>query len=356
MFAVILAGGKGKRFWPYSRAGTPKQFLDITGKGSMLSLTFSRISRFIPEERILILTVSEQLERIREELPGLPPGNIFSEPAGRNTAPSLAVAAAMVRARGEDGPILCCPADHLVGSGDAFRELVTAAGELASDRDALVTFGIKPNRPATGYGYIEAGSCVAEVSGQRFLEVLRFHEKPDIEAAEGYVARDNFYWNSGIFAWRPSVFLSEWERHLPGGREPLARIAGVLGRPGERETIEREYPLMPSVSVDYGILEKSDAVVVAPASLEWNDVGSWDALFDILPADSDGNVATGELEAFDSRGNLFFNPNGMTAAVGVEDTIVVVRDGIVLVCRRGQSERIKEFTKMLEEKGRSNLL
>lgn len=356
MYAVILAGGKGKRFWPFSRVRKPKQFLDISGKGSMISLTFSRLSGIVPPDRILLLTVKEQLELVREELPDLPGENIFAEPVGRNTAPSLAVAAEIADRRGDDEPILCCPADHLIEHVDAFRKLVAAASEIAAAKDVLVTFGITPDRPATGYGYIEAGDEIGERTGQPFYHVKKFHEKPDSERAASYIEQGGFYWNSGIFLWRPSVFLDAWKRFLPDGVEPLARIGDAFGRPGRETVIESEYPKMPATSVDYGILERADNVIVGPADLGWDDVGSWDALFDILPSDENGNVGTGEMELIDAGGNLFFNPDGVTAAVGVDDLIVVVNDGAVLVARRGDSQRVRELLESLESKGKSDLL
>jgi mannose-1-phosphate guanylyltransferase len=356
LYAVILAGGKGKRFWPYSRAGKPKQFLNITGEGTMIALTFERIAEFIPPQQIFLLTVRDQYSLVHEELPELPVENIFVEPVGRNTAPSLAVAASLIRRRGEDMPVLCCPSDHIIRNPRAFQDLVMAAAEVAVQRDCLITFGITPDRAATGYGYIEAGSVVCEKEGQEFHEVRKFHEKPDREKAENYLMKGSFYWNSGIFLWRPSVYMKAWSTYLPEGREPLDRITASFGSESEAVTIEAEYPKMPSISVDYGILEKADNVLVAPALLDWNDVGSWDALFDILPKDDYGNVGSGGVELIDSKGNIFFNPGGVTAAVGVEDLILVVKGQTVLACKRGQSQRIRELVDYIEKRGKRDLL
>ncbi len=356
MYAVILAGGKGKRFWPQSRSARPKQYLDITGEGSMLSLTYQRLSEFIPPDRLFLLTLEEQIPLVRDSLPQLTMENIFAEPVGRNTAPSLAVAAEMVRKNGGDIPILCCPADHLIRDVGAFRAIVEAAAEVAESADVLVTFGIKPDRPATGYGYIEAGDSVEERDGKSFHRVNKFHEKPDEELAGKYMRSGNFYWNSGIFMWRPSVFLSAWSRYLPDGVAPLGRLADALGTEGAAAVIREEYSKMPAISVDYGILEKADNVLVAPADFDWNDVGSWDALFDILQSDGAGNVTLGEAEVLDSQGNLFYNPDGVTAAIGVENLVVVVSGTTVLVCKRGQSEKVKELIASIESKGKKELL
>jgi mannose-1-phosphate guanylyltransferase len=348
MYGVILAGGKGKRFWPYSRAAKPKQFLDITGEGSMLAVTFRRIAALVSPDRIFILTLEELVPLVRNEVPRLPKGHIFAEPVGRNTAPSIAVAAALVRRAGGDEPFLVCPADHTIADEGAFRRAVRAAAVVAARRDVLVTFGVVPTYPATGYGYIEAGRELDTSRGVSVLEAKRFHEKPDAKRAAAYVRR-RYFWNSGIFLWRPSVFLDAWSRHLDGGLAPLDAIERALGTRNLRRVAAREYPRMPAISVDYGILEKARNVVVVPAAVGWSDVGSWDSLLDLLPTDRRGNAGAGELELVDAHNSLFFNPGGVTAAVGVDDLIVVVKGTTVLVCRRGESQRVREIIERLEK-------
>ncbi|MBN1884937.1 MAG: mannose-1-phosphate guanylyltransferase [Candidatus Krumholzibacteriota bacterium] len=355
MYAVIIAGGRGTRFWPVSRSKKPKQYLDITGEGSMISVTRRRLASLASPGKTFVLTVADQVDLVQGECPDIPGENIFAEPAGRNTAPSLAVAAAMAR-RGGDEPMLCCPADHLIADTGAFHGIVAAAAAVAAEREALVTFGIAPTFPATGYGYIEAGPLAGEKAGRLFHEVTRFHEKPDADRARRYVERGGFYWNSGIFCWRPSIFLSAWERHLPDGVEPLDRIAAALGTDELAETAAAEYPRMPAVSVDYGILEKAENVLVFPADLGWSDVGSWDALADVLDRDGDGNAVAGGCAAIDSRRCLFFNPGGFTAAVGVDDLVVVVEGSTVLVCRKGDSQRVRELIDAVGKAGRDDLL
>jgi mannose-1-phosphate guanylyltransferase len=354
--AVILAGGKGTRFWPFSNSAKPKQFLDITGEGSMLRLTFKRLSRFVSQDRMYVFTVAGMERSISQELPEIPRSNIITEPVGRNTAPSLAVAAAFGVRNGIDAPMLCCPADHIIGNEEEFEQLARSAAGLAAERDVLITFGIEPGYPATGYGYIEAGESEAELEGRSFHRVGSFHEKPELATAKAYIERGSFYWNSGIFMWRPSVFLAAWERHVPEGVGPLREIVGSLGTSSERATIEDAYPRMPSISVDYAILEKADNVIVAPADLSWSDVGSWDALFEVLPAAQSGNVEKGRVVQIDSSGNLLFNPGGVTAAIGIEDLIVVVKDGTVLVCKKGESQKVRDLIEKLEKDGDQDLL
>jgi mannose-1-phosphate guanylyltransferase len=356
MYGVILAGGRGTRFWPYSRAARPKQFLDLTGRGSMLAVTVRRLAGMIPPERIFVLTHEDLVPLIREELPRIPARNIFAEPVGRNTAPSIAVASLLVTRSGGDEPFLTCPADHTIRDVPRFRKVVRAAARLAARRDVLVTFGVVPSYPATGYGYIEAGSPLPADGGGGVRRVRAFHEKPPAARAAAYVRSGRHYWNSGIFLWRPSVYLAAWSRCLPRGRAPLAAIDRALGTKAERRVVARSYPTMPGISVDYGVLEKASNVVVAPADVGWSDVGSWDAVFGLLRADRRGNAGPGPLELVDCRGSLFFNPEGTTAAIGVEDTIVVVEGKSVLVCKRGESQRVREIIERLKKGKRTDLL
>jgi mannose-1-phosphate guanylyltransferase len=343
-------------FWPLSRAQRPKQLIDITGRGSMLRLTFERLAAIVPPERVLLFTTDELAPSMASELPEIGEANIFLEPVGRNTGPALAVASSLVRRRGGDIPMLCCPADHLIGEEEEFRGLVGAAVGMAVERDAIVTFGIEPAGPETGYGYIEAGRRVGEREGRSFLSVERFHEKPDAERARRYLEDGSFYWNSGIFVWRPSVFLSAWERFMPESVESLDEINRSLDTDRMDETIAAVYPRLPSVSVDYAVLEKAENVLVAPAALKWSDVGSWDALFDILPVDDSENIGVGYAKVVDSKGNLLFNPKGTVVAIGVEDMIVVVDGTDVLVCKRGHSQKVRKMLEKIEKNGRTDLL
>ncbi len=349
MYAAILAGGKGKRFWPASTAGNPKQFLDITGEGSMLSLTWERMRSFLPAERILVLTAADQAEAVRRDLPGLPVENLFAEPVSRNTAPSLVAAAIMIRARGSDDPLLCCPSDHLIEDEGGFRAAVQIAAGAVVGGDVLVTFGIEPSGPETGYGYIETSAALPAGGASVPLKVEKFHEKPDRETAQRYIESGNYFWNSGIFVWKPSVFIEAWDAFLPEGKDPLRRLETAAAQGRLDEDAGEHYGSMPSVSVDLGILEKAGNVVVVPVSFGWSDVGSWDALGDILPKDAAGNAGAGEMELIDSKGNIIYNPGGFTATIGVDDIIVAVSGGRVLGCRKGESQRAREILERLEK-------
>ncbi len=314
----------------------------------MLSLTWERMRSFLPAERILVLTAADQAESVRQDLPGLPVENLFAEPVSRNTAPSLAAAAIMIRARGSDDPILCCPSDHLIRDEAGFLEAVRTAADAASGGDVLVTFGIEPSGPETGYGYIETSTDMPAGETPVPLRVEKFHEKPDRETARRYLDSGNYFWNSGIFVWRPSVFIEAWNSFLPEGKGPLLGLETAAAQGRLDEEAGEHYGSMPSISVDFGILEKAGNVVVLPVSFGWSDVGSWDALGDILPLDAAGNARAGEMELIDSKGNIIYNPGGFTATIGVDDVIVAVSGGRVLVCRKGDSQRVREILERLE--------
>ncbi len=315
----------------------------------MLSLTWRRMRSFLPAQRILVLTAADQADAVRRDLPELPDENLFAEPVSRNTAPSLAAAAIMIRARGSDEPVLCCPSDHLIKDSDGFRNAVRIAADAASGGDVLVTFGIEPTGPETGYGYIETSGSAPDGAASAPLKVEKFHEKPGRETARQYLEGGNYYWNSGIFVWRPSVFIEAWDAFLPAGSEPLRGLETAASEGRLSEMAGKYYGSMPSISVDFGILERAGNVVVMPVSFGWSDVGSWDALGDILPKDAAGNAGAGEMELVDSKRNIIYNPDGFTATIGVDDIIVAVSGGRVLVCRKSESQRVREILDRLEE-------
>lgn len=322
----------------------------------MLLLTWERMRSFLPAQQILVLTAADQADAVRRDLPELPGENLFAEPVSRNTAPSLAAAAMMIRARGSDDPVLCCPSDHLIKDDDGFREAVRVAADTAAGGDVLVTFGIEPTGPETGYGYIESSGPAPGRPASAVLKVERFHEKPVRETAQRYLESGNYYWNSGIFAWRPSVFIKAWDEFLPEGSEPLRGLETAAADGRLDELAGKYYGSMPSISVDFGILEKAENVVVVPVSFGWSDVGSWDALEDILPKDAEGNAGAGEMELIDSNRNIIYNPGGFTATIGVDDIIVAVSGGRVLVCRKGESQKVREILDRLEEKDKKEHL
>jgi len=348
-YAVIMAGGSGTRFWPASRAGRPKQFLPIGTGRTMIEETFDRLEGLIPPERILVVCGQHQVELVRAALARLPVENVLAEPEGRNTAPCIALAAHTIAERDPDSVQVVLPADHLIRPVEAFRESLLAATEEAAAGDVLILFGIRPTYPATGYGYVEAGELLGERNGHPVLSVRRFVEKPDRRTAESFVSGGRFYWNSGMFVWRTDAIRSAIRRHLPGLAEGLARLHGGAA-------LAEIYPELPAVPVDVGVLERADNVRVLPIDYRWSDVGSWDALVDVIDPDADGNWRAlrdgAQLVAQDAEGCVVYvEGDEVLALVGVHDLVVVRAGNATLVCPRGRTQEVRRVVERLRSEG-----
>lgn len=353
----ILAGGRGTRFWPLSRRARPKQLLDFTGEGSLLALTVARLAPLIPHERQWIITGEDLADAVKEAAPSLPADQILAEPQGRNTAPAVALAAALLEARGIDAPFAVLPSDHLIRPGEDFRRDLAEAFRLAGVGDHLVTFGVSPTRPETGYGYIEAGEALGDDSPAR--RVRAFREKPDRETAEAYLSSGRHFWNSGMFAWRPSVVLQGLERWQPATVVAVRELAAREERPGTegfQAAFKRAYEACEAISIDYALLEKADGVVTLPVDFQWNDVGHWVALRDLWGTDSEGNAHRGRLVAVDSRNNVVLGRDRLTALIGVEGMVVVSLGDATLVCPAERAQEIKELLGRLEDEGLTEYL
>jgi mannose-1-phosphate guanylyltransferase len=347
LFAVLMAGGAGTRFWPLSRRSRPKQVLPIVGGAPMVQATRLRIDSFVPPERTLVVTGADQVDAVREVLPALPEENILAEPCPRNTAACLGLAAVAARARHPDAVLLCLPADHVIAPPELFCETADRALARADRARRLVTFGIRPVRPAIGYGYILAGE---EVEPGIFV-VSRFVEKPDRKTAEEYVADGGYLWNSGMFAWRADVFLAEVARHLPDLASGLDRIAADPG------ALAHVFPRLPAISVDYGILERTDLAETIRAEFEWDDVGNFGALASHLAADERENRSRGDLLALDAERLVTVAPPGhLVAALGVADLVVIVTAEATLVCARERVQEVGRIVAALEKEGRRELI
>jgi mannose-1-phosphate guanylyltransferase len=356
MYAVILAGGSGKRLWPLSRRETPKQLLDITGRQEhLLRETFARLEPLMPAEMIYVITSGQYVASTREQLPGLPAANILIEPQGRGSAPAIGLAAVHVKHRDPEAVMACLPADHHVGQPELFRQVLTAAEQVAR-QGHLVTLGMNPRQPHTGYGYIEAGERVEDVGEHAVYNVRRFTEKPDEQTARRFVQDGRHFWNSGMFIWKASVILEEIARQLPRLSACLSELEGVLGTDKENEVLERTWPTVEKETIDFGVMEKAQDVVVIPAEMGWSDVGSWASLGDLLPADDDGNVVVGTHLGLETTGSLIYSPKRLVATVGVEDLIVVETDDVILVCRRDRAEDVKALVDKLEKEGLDHCL
>ncbi len=359
MIVVVLAGGVGERFWPQSRRRRPKQLLDLTGRGSMLRLTLDRVEGLAAREDTFVMTFADQRDAVLAELAGrVPDANVIGEPEIRNTAPSIGLAAAVARKTRGDQAMLVLPADHVVEPAGRFRERARAALrflESPAGRDALVTFGVVPTRPDSGYGYIRVGDERWHDGGDRVYAVAAFLEKPVLERARELVAQ-GCLWNSGMFAWRAGAVLDGIEQHLPEVAAVLTRIEAAAGTPGFAGVLKREYPQTPSVSIDYGLLEKARNVAVMRADFSWNDVGSWEFVRDVGTRDQGGNVVVGEHVVIDAKDNTVIAPDRLVAMIGVEGLVVVDAGDTVLVCRRDRVQDIKKIVAELKRRGRDDLL
>ncbi len=345
LYAVIIAGGSGERFWPRSRAGSPKQFLPIVGKKSMLEVTFSRIKPLIPAERIFVCTGAEFKKKVAELLPGMPDENIISEPCSRNTAAAAGLSAVSVGRVDKSAVMAVLPADHLIDGEDLFRDALASAARAASDLGSLVVFGVEPDRPATGYGYIKAGERVD--GSENLFRVENFFEKPDSSTAEKFCRSGLCSWNSGMFVWTYSAVMDEIRKHMPRLHEGLLRIESDPGAIGE------VYSSLPAVSVDHGVMEKTSNAVMMRVCFGWNDIGSWDALEAAVEKDLNGNVVMAEnFRGLDSSDNVIVSDGTLVAAIGIKNLVIVVEGGAVLVCRKDRAQDVKKMVSELKKDGK----
>jgi len=356
MYAVIMAGGKGTRFWPLSREKRPKHLLNITGEKSIIQYTVDRVTPLVGNDNILIVTGASHSDEIREQLPQLPDENILIEPVGRNTAPCIGLAAIHIRKRNPDAVMFVLPSDHLIADTKSFLDSLTTAREMAKRGDCLVTIGINPKWPETGYGYMERGRLVDTIEKTSIYEVESFREKPDSATAEAFLRDGGFFWNSGMFIWKASTILNAIKRLLPDLYEGLLTIEDSLGTKHEEEILSEVYRDIKPVSIDYGVMEKAPGVSMIEGDFGWNDIGSWDALWDVLDKDEGGNATRGNTISFDTSNSLIYSPKKMVALIGVEDLIVVETEDSLLICRRGSSQDVRRVVKRLEEKGMKEYL
>jgi mannose-1-phosphate guanylyltransferase len=343
IYALILAGGSGERFWPLSRRNRPKQLLHLVSERTLLEETVARLDGLVPPERILILTNIEQEKAVRALLKRFPKENVIAEPAKRDTAAAVALGAGWVAARDHSATMLAFPADHVIADRAAFQETMKTAAAAAEETGALVTIGIKPTWPCPGFGYIEQGEEVRLRAGGKIAvhRVVRFREKPNVDLAESFLRKGNFRWNAGMFVWSVTTVLSEFNRHAP----ELADFISQVRSPKDLDRVLRErFAKLPRISFDYAIMEKADRVLVVEASFDWDDVGSWQAVARYFKKDEHGNIANRALTALDASDNIVFNDGETTIALlGVHNLIVVRTGDAILICHRHQAEKIKNL-------------
>jgi mannose-1-phosphate guanylyltransferase len=367
--AIILAGGRGTRFWPRSRTRTPKQLLNIVGQQTMIQQTVGRLSPLFPASRIWVVTNAEQSAEVRRQLPSVPSRHVLAEPVGRNTAAAIGLAAVhLLRAASPDALMAILPADHVIAQAQRYRRIVRAALEVAarSAPGPLVCLGIPPTRPDTGFGYIEShetpGRHTGRVSSASVLAVRRFTEKPPLARARKYVAAGRYLWNAGMFFWRVSTFLALLERLVPKTHAALLHLADTIGTPRYDAALRRIYPQLENISVDYAILEpasrdpRRSPVFVLPANIGWSDIGSWAAVYELLAAKPGANVSAGSLLALDAAGNFLWSPQKLIAAVGIRDLVVVDTPDALLICPRDRAQDVGRIVKQLESQKARKLL
>jgi mannose-1-phosphate guanylyltransferase len=346
-YAVIMAGGIGSRFWPASRKERPKQFLDVFGDGTLIQNTVARLQGLIPPERCLIVTHDRYVEQTRKQLPAVPDENILAEPISRNTAPCITYAATTLADRDPDATMVVLPADHVIGNVERFHETLEVALEAAQDPDALVTIGIEPTYPATGYGYIQYDSEESDENEDlQAYPVRTFAEKPDQSTAERFIDSGDFLWNSGMFIWRADTILEQVERHLPDAHNAFEPVREA-GDGVDEETLTQAFQDSPRISIDYGVMEQADTVYVVPGSFEWNDVGDWRAVYDLSEKDEHGNVIEGNVIMQDSSRCYVQAGDRLVVLVGIHDSVVVDTDDAVLVCNRDSAQQVKQVVEYL---------
>lgn len=350
-YAVIMAGGGGTRLWPMSRKDRPKQLLPLLGEETLFQSTVARLSALFPPQRILVVTVEKQADEMRRQVPEIPGDNYLIEPAPRGTASAVGLAATVLQKRDPQAVMVVLPSDHFIRNRDLFHYLLREALEVAK-KDYLVTLGITPLFPSSAYGYIQQGEPVDENFKYPVYRVRKFVEKPDEKAAQGFLRSRDHSWNSGMFVWRVGVILGEIERQMPALYSVLQQISASWGTAAQAEVLRSTWTNLKSDTIDYGVMERAKQVVVLPAGgLGWNDVGSWDTLFEVLFPDMDGNVsAQAQHLALETHNTLIYGHDAerLIVTIGMDDTVIVDAPDVLLVCKADQAQKVREVVEHLK--------
>ena len=352
LVAVIMAGGVGARFWPKSRAEEPKQLLNLFSERSMIQNTVDRMEGLVKKENIYVITNKIQKPQIVEQLSEIPADNVIEEPFGKNTAAAIGLASLVVESKHKDAVTIILPADHLINEKEEFQRVIKEASEYANNTDALVTIGINPTRPDTGYGYIQIDDSG---DNNTLHKVIRFAEKPNLDTAKRFLDSGDFFWNSGMFIWRTSVILNEIKTYMLDLHDGLESIKKAVGTENYDKVLTKVYGLLRSISIDYGIMENSKVVKLIKGKFDWSDVGSWDAVYHLLEKDSKENVGKGDVYFGNSEGT-YVNSNKFTAVIGVKDLLVINTDDATLVCHRDYAQDVKLVVDYLKMNKKEELL
>lgn len=345
---VIMAGGIGSRFWPMSTEEKPKQFIDVLGVGrSLLQLTYDRFNGVCPAGNVWVVTNASYVDTVAEQLPEIPRENILSEPCRRNTAPCIAYVSWRIKVKDPNANIVVSPSDHVVMNTNEFARVINSALQFAGETDAIITLGMKPTRPETGYGYIQADLSQQSMRNKEIYRVDTFREKPDLDTAKEYIKHDNYFWNAGIFVWNVQTIVNAFRLYKPIIANTFESMIGVLGTENEQAVVDAEYPKCENISVDYAILENAEEIFVFPADFGWSDLGTWGSLQTLSQKDENGNaLISSNVKMFESK-NCVVNVEGakQVAIQGLDGYIVAERDGKLLICQLAEEQRIKEFSK-----------
>jgi mannose-1-phosphate guanylyltransferase len=354
-YALIMAGGSGTRLWPLSRQTRPKQSLKLAGERTMFQQAVERLIPDFDPDQILAVTRSEHVTVLQAQTPELPISNFIVEPEGRGTAPAIGLAAIHLRKKDPQAVMAVLTADHFIAKKDEFNRALTAAKKLA-EAGFLVTMGITPSSPSTGFGYIDQGKALQQVDGLSTYRVEKFTEKPDLDTAKKMIQSGHFCWNSGMFIWQVGRILAEFERQMPDLYATLVQLEAVIGTPEYEPLLKRLWPQVSKQTIDYGIMEKAANVAVIPVEIGWTDVGSWGSLFDLLPKDANGNIFVGPVLDIHTSGTMIFGDKRLVATIGVENLVIVDTEDALLICSREHEQEVKEMTELLKKSRRENML
>jgi len=355
MYHVILAGGSGSRFWPHSRSEKPKQLLKIIGNESLIQLTYKRLCKISDPDKILIVASKKLSQLIHQDIPEIPRKNFIIEPIGKNTAPAIGLAALHISKRDADAIMGVYPADHIIVGDTKFKQIITKAIKMVEKKSSLITIGIKPTYPSTGYGYIQYESSRIQKIKDVY-KVKTFAEKPQLEIAEKFLNSGNFLWNAGIFVWKANIILHEMKTFMSELHSTLDAISDSYGKPNYDTVLDREWKLIQSESIDYGILEKVKNVYTIKADFQWNDLGSWYSLFSILTNNKNTSHHDGDVVSIESENNLIISPNKLTAVIGIKNMSIINLDDATLIVPHDKSEAVKDIVKMLKTMNKSEYL
>ncbi len=353
LYVCIMAGGVGSRFWPRSKQKRPKQLLQIFGQHSMIKDTVKRLEGLVPYDRIFIVTNKIQKAKVIEELPFIPVKNIIDEPFGKNTAACIGLASIIIEKINKNAVVLTLPADHLIKEKDLFQKTLIQAAEFADKSNGLLTIGIKPTKPETGYGYIQVDEEIIENDVHK---VLTFAEKPNVATAERFIESGDFLWNSGMFIWRVDAILNEIRFLMPELYNGLQEISKSIDADEYERVLPLVYGQLKSISIDYGIMERSKSVYLIKGNFSWNDVGSWEAVYELSEKDNFSNAKTGEVYLESTSGSFIYNPKKFTAVVGVKDLIIIETDDALLICNRKNAQDVKNVVDYLKMSNKTDLI